>query len=434
MSEVKPSRIFWSFALAAGLVLVAATSVAVAAAAPATPPCGSTTEGGPEGPPLGEEDVCATVVPQVGDLTNPAVQDPDRFAWKLFSEINAPAGPGPGGSPAVVWQTWANQADVYVANPNPDDPPQWDAVANRHQEPLRLKPFTHQHRLGDILTLQAAHERADAKNPCNPAPTSDQLLEEVRMNRDTVDYIGENRLWYIEGQIEAFETGFTVSFPTGSREVKANWIPIAAADKARFHWTSSPSGQLYGLVALHVLSKDLPNWFWATFEHAANPCWGKYLAPQDDFGFPDGSKITPQLEAMFREYGLDPALWSQYRLDGAQVDFTDSTGRPILLGNSLTELGFQTTASCMTCHSRSTVAADTSGPQTGRLSVFDNNNVWQGQAQSFHGTPNPSWFWSFAGSTPTRKYLQLDFVWSLFCANAIGSTQQQQFCPAPAVD
>ena len=426
MVDRKPWRIVVVVALAAGLAVI------VTAAAQAPPPCGSTTEGGPEGPPLGEEDVCSTVVPQVGAETNPAVQDPDRFAWQLFSEINAPAGAGPGGSGAVVWQTWANQADVYVANPTPDDPPQWDQVSNRHQEPLRLQRFTHQHRLGDLLKLQAAHEQADAKNPCNPAPTSNQLLEEVRMNEDTVDYIAQNQLWYIEGQIRAFETNFTVSFPTGSREIKANWVPIAEADKGRFHWTSSPSGQLYGLVALHVLSKDLPNWFWATFEHAANPCWGKYLAPQDDFGFPDGSTITPQLAAMFDQHGLDVALWSNYRLDGAQVDFTDSTGRPILLGNSLTELGFQTTASCMTCHSRSTVAADTTGPQTGRLSVFDNNNVWQGQPQSFHGTPNPQWFWSFAGPAPVRKYLQLDFVWSLFCANAVGSTQQN--CPAPPVD
>ena len=52
--------------------------------------------------------------------------------------------------------------------------------------------------------------------------------------------------------------------------------------------------------------------------------------------------LTPQLLALFKSAGLSgpwAAQWMNYRLKGSQVDFTDSAGRPLLLGNSVTEAG-----------------------------------------------------------------------------------------------
>ena len=56
--------------------------------------CGSTTKGSPEGPPLQPEDVCSIQIPQIGPDSNPAVQNADEFAWRLFSEANQPADDG----------------------------------------------------------------------------------------------------------------------------------------------------------------------------------------------------------------------------------------------------------------------------------------------------------------------------------------------------
>jgi hypothetical protein len=51
--------------------------------------------------------------------------------------------------------------------------------------------------------------------------------------------------------------------------------------------------------------------------------------------------------------------FSNYRLDGAQIDFTTSSGAPTYLGNSIIEgenVGMTyNTASCVTCHSVSSI-------------------------------------------------------------------------------
>lgn len=199
-------------------------------------------------------------------------------------------------------------------------------------------------------------------------------------------------------------------------------IPIAAGQKGEFVTAVDSKGQQWGLVAFHIVSKEVPDWIWATFEHASNPCYSKYLQAQDRFGLTADGKVSPQLIALFEMYGLDVGVYSNYRLDGAQVNFTDPAGRPIILGNSVTEFSFQTTASCMTCHARAT--ADQTG--AGHLSVFNQHG------QSDHGTPDPSWY--FSSFDPLkRSYLPLDFLWSVaFCPNEIGSTTQN--CSLPPVD
>jgi hypothetical protein len=388
------------------------TASLVLAAGPTRPPCGLSASAGPEGPALKPQDVCATVTPQKGPITNLAVQAPDQFAWQRFAELSAPAGPN-----QVRWQTFANQADLYVANPNPAKPPMYPAAEKTQQ--LRLAPGR-QRLLARGLDLMSAHQ--EESNACMPAG----VLEEVRLNKDVFGFVVANKLWYTEGQVDAFNKGMTVNFPTTALEVKANWKPITEAEKASYLWAKGTNGKLYGLVAMHLLSKDVPNWFWATFEHKSNPCYGKYLAPQDNFGFPKGASApSPALMALFKKYGVNAAVFSNYRLDGAMVDFTDSEGAPIILGNSITENGFQTTASCITCHSRATAGPNTKSFGQGRLSVFDKTG------QSYNGTPDPNWFWNFTAKPPAALFLQLDFGWSLACANPIGSPQQQ--CPAPPV-
>ncbi len=217
--------------------------------------------------------------------------------------------------------------------------------------------------------------------------------------------------------------------------IKALWRPISEAEKPKYFWTVSNENtqgssstslkpQLFGLASFLFISKTIPTWTWASFEHIDNPCFGRQESPQDNFGVTPAGQPNAALLAMFREFHLDVALWSHYRLGGIQTSDTDTTGRPTLLGNSVAEAGFQTTSSCTNCHGRSTVGPHSSGKffGLGRLSVFA-GGVYPGnlRPQSTNGPADPNLYTDFSTSPPTRKYLQLDFQWSLVCANNIGS-------------
>jgi hypothetical protein len=344
---------------------------------------------------------------------NPAINTPDKFAWETFVSINKPVTPG---GNTATWESWINEEDVYA---DPNHIPTWPAQQLLAQQLVkRLKPITqlriqkeevatHNKRLhiGETKTLLVAPLQGGA--------------EEVRMNKSTFGFIVENKLWYIEGQVDAFysyqKTGKTISFPTGSKEIKAIWKPITEEQKPRFHWASNPSenNKTYGLVAIHIISKDLPNWTWATFEQIDNPERCKILGCNDGFGTTESGNLSPELTKMFADAGLGPE-WKYYRLDGTQTNFTDAQGRPTLLGNSVTEDGFVPTSSCITCHARSTIGPPVTG-ETGanRLSVFDPTNP----NQSNNGTPDPKWYYKDPKDRSTVKYVQLDFLWSLQNAN-----------------
>ena len=125
------------------------------------------------------------------------------------------------------------------------------------------------------------------------APDGNGVGEEVHRNKVTFDYIVENGLWYREGIAAFFDKAAkavgddvdfaskTVNLPRASIEVKANWIVIDEKDKPKFHWNYNGEGQLLGLVAMHIISKDLPNWFWCTFEHVDNPGRGDFIGIHD---------------------------------------------------------------------------------------------------------------------------------------------------------
>ena len=172
------------------------------------------------------------------------------------------------------------------------------------------------------------------------------------------------------------------------------------------------------LVAIHFSSKDIPNWVWTTFEHVNNPGRCDYTGCNDLFGYlsPDtvatgqarnftrphqvcdglllpsyvlepgetypGGARQPGLARIFDALGIGTSDnqtlqprpsdrgWLSYRLKGTQTQFTDATGLPTHLGNSVTEAGFVTTSSCMTCHSRASTNAGGTVPLP--LGVFEN--------------------------------------------------------------
>ncbi len=230
-------------------------------------------------------------------------------------------------------------------------------------------------------------------------------------------------------------------------EIKANWFPVARPDDparsgipgfdgrpeeaARVHHvTVASDGQRYALVSMHIISKIVPNWTWATFEHRNNPGRCDEMGCRDKFGaqeayvppaarpgrpYADCAK-TEALRAMFARANAKP-VFENYCLKGTQTDFIDRTGVATLLGNSVTEAGFADRASCMTCHARSGF-----GPDGKRTSIAGFDVVGQVLVAPF-GLINPAWFWaglpertgapcqSAAASDPDRAIV--DYVWSV---------------------
>lgn len=351
--------------------------------------------------------------PDVALLRNAslAVNHPDEFAWRLFIEICQPAASG---ERVVIWETWPDQDHIYA---DPNQAPIWPATPPAAK---RLRP----------PRQQAVRSAAFDVPPIPPdrIPDGD---EEVRNNRPAFDYIVQQGLWYQEGVLQQAAKPGGIRFPQEAVTVKARWRYITPAEKPRFHWAEyelKGTNVLVGLTALHVTSKVIPNWHWATFEQVDNPGLGDFIGLVDTFGlipprlYPNptpnqgyrGGRLNDAVLGLMREKRLGPE-WTFYRLKGSQIDFTDSTGRATLLGNSITEAGFVATSSCMTCHARSSanLVQTSSGDQKwGTLSVFDPDG------QSFNGPVNPDWFWFPIPNTDRvarqdLRFHQLDFLWQL---------------------
>lgn len=367
--------------------------------------------------------------PMAGDPAVPLNQ-PDRYAWQLFVEVNARGEQTTFRTPdgrtlttnSALWETWADDPETFPANPDPADPPRWP----------------------DARMKQIVEKAKGGPHPHDAAGIRDGLIdfgvtgsEEVRRNRATFDYVVANGLWYQEGIAKFFASGNVVDFPVDSIEVKGNWVPITEADKPNYHWNYDAAGKLYGLVAMHITSKAIPNWFWATFEWTGNAGRCDFIGCRDCFGYspavvPSNTKdvgavyppgtMNPALAALFEQGGLTGAWgaeWRNYRLKGSQTDFTDPSGVPLLVGNSVTEGGFVQTASCMTCHARA--AVDSNGrsafPLFGEKEPLplqtESPQQFQTEFTTYNGAPDPNWFWQFTGQGTRKVNMQTDFVWAI---------------------
>ncbi|KAF5885963.1 hypothetical protein HFO99_33380 [Rhizobium leguminosarum] len=212
-------------------------------------------------------------------------------------------------------------------------------------------------------------------------------------------------------------------------EVKANWVPADEVDSADYYVSEAPDGKKYALTAMHIISKVLPNWTWATFEHQNNPGRCDYTGCHDAYGavvadveanealdrpYSDCAKNDP-LKAMLSSAGLSP-VWEHYCLKGSQTNFVSATGLPTHLGNSVTEAGFADTSSCITCHARAAVNAK--GIMTTPAGFVDPPIPAlcpnPSGSCSPNGAPDPNWFWTNPGKLDQAAVaMQTDFIWSI---------------------
>lgn len=369
---------------------------------------------------------------------NPTINAPDKFAWDLFIKLNHPADLTKGrgipdntkkiGSPGlVVWETW-KLARTEVFLPDGAKPSPWDAPAPlAPSPPQRFEP-------SKLKILKAiALGLPEPGEGVGPLLDPAELTNESRMNRPTFEFVVDNELYNVEGQ-EAFQRdGRKIDFPIDSMEIKGSWKELGASGSVstaimnRYH-TADVGGKVYGLVGFHIITKDLPNWFWATFEHVDNP--PPEIGDVDRSSYPrtpSGSPLPPILKG---------TKWENYRLRGTQVDFTDSRGNPTVLGNTQIEQGFQATSSCISCHANATIGDKLDLPErsfvppagqirngANRLTVFfafislpidslkpdpaSDPAILYGPT----GHPDPVLF--SKGATGRPRYTQLDFLWSL---------------------
>jgi hypothetical protein len=404
----------------AGALPLLAVTVFVGARQTATSP--------PAGGPAGE---AARALPGGRpEDTAVAVNDPDEFAWRLFLALSRQALPGKAGEPdpgrptvrdydddkPVVWETWAlanggRAGPVYV-RPNRSEvfkdrgakPAAWGELPRQAPPPKVFEPFPGK---GVEFLIRAGRPAGRF----DPVEDGGEGGLEVRMNRGTFDYVRDNDLYSIEGLEERFRKGAEINFPRTAQEVKARWVRIAEKDKPRYHWRtvvkSDGTKQLWGLSALHLITRDLPNWFWCDFEHV------------------DFERNAEQYSLDSTTRGEDPPAgregvrnetrgtkWEAYRLRGTQTDFTDARGRPTVLANSQIEHGFQASSSCITCHARATVGLRSARPGLPR---------WQAHTLPPNMSPHPrivgplgapKWEW-FQDADGEPRYLQTHFLWSM---------------------
>ncbi|MGC0155754.1 hypothetical protein ACPRNU_25110 [Chromobacterium vaccinii] len=324
----------------------------------------------------------ASPAPATGG-TLPNGQNSDQLVWDHFADVVSATGNG-----AVRFETWASDEDIYETNP-----PVW---------PDGSKPVVKRLHPGLLQRLLTPHAlRVDAIAPgtsCdkvnNPAagnfPTSPSdgqapcYAEEVRRNRPSFDYIVQNNLYTTAGLQAAWkrtQQGQPVSLPTSAIEVKADWVPIKTlvawlgqngrklSEKQAMtaYYTTRSQGVVYGLAGLHISSKEIPNWVWATFEHQYNPGRCDTMGCHDSYGaatanlspaktantqYPACVK-TPALKAVFKLHGL-AKVWDNYCLKASQISYTSASGAPLINGNSFTErvaAGVPINqASCVACH------------------------------------------------------------------------------------
>jgi hypothetical protein len=299
--------------------------------------------------------------------TQMALFEPDKYAWELFKALNHPANVWAqcpdsakklGDEGPVLWETWRNirpGARRSVFRPKAAYPGAWRTVSPSKSELDRLAGVSNgpliknERNVGDVRNVPNNPNRMRPKN----AKFGSKIIggEEIRINRVTFMHIRDNELYNrdVLTSLAAQGAQASLDLPPGTKEVKARWARIEAADKPRYHWTifkdRDGDEQLWGLTGLHISTKDLPNWLWTTFEHV--DMQDKFVnASVDAHACPDQ---PVNCDAAPPE--LNGTKWENYRLRGTQTNFVDVRGRKTVLANAQLEAGIEERSSCITCHS-----------------------------------------------------------------------------------
>jgi hypothetical protein len=369
------------------------------------------------------------------DATALALSNPAEYAWSLFFFLNRQAKPDTAGQAdetkdfgkldpgaSVVWETWAmasGGAASEVYRPDGSQPVGWEQLKRGGPRALVLDQ--------NLEQVGVLGESTRLKPFFFPSAPLDQ---EVRQNRAMFEFVVGNEMYHRGGlealytQAAASQNRSLINFKDASKEVKAQWYPIKDSDKPRYLWreVANPDGTktVYGLVALHIITKDLPDWFWADFGHVDCETQKGGCDPasvKQYLGFDQEEAKTEPVDPTTRGPGAPSGrngvrqetigtIWQNYILRGTQIDFVTAFGAPTVLSSPVIENGFQN-SSCMTCHARASVGPRKVGP--GGVKAVRLNTLSPGDPTL--GAPEPGLFGAGPGQNSV-DYLQTDFIWS----------------------
>jgi hypothetical protein len=341
-------------------------------------------------PPLTQAQAAAV---KAGDPVSEA-----QFAWLLFMQAMQPA------NNLLMFETWTEQCQLNPAMIG-CPPPSAVAAAGRpilHGSALLL---ANRRKAGDVVTnleitqtgVECNPMQTAALNgypqPSNVAATA-TFCEQVFVNPPERDFIEQNKLTTLTGQ-QAYgkQNGNAITFPWNAIEVKADWVPTSSFTGQTFScpdpnlYTQTLNGVCYALVGLHISSKALPDWVWATFEPASaitnpNRCdptlystcfdpWG--TTSSTPYGKGQTVPQSQQLQQLMTSAGLNP-VFKNYYLTGVQTQFV-AGGKPVPLGSSFVEFNagvLPGQASCISCH---------------KYAYFDGQKPKGGPEDNFGGAP-----------------------------------------------
>jgi len=231
----------------------------------------------------------------------------DLFSWQAFIALNWPldAQNQPQSKltdPGVP--QWLNfHESLQVFRPDGSKPVEnTPRMCSNNRENLRELYVT-----SSLFSNTVDQDIADEVNEAFTSPLYDQNGKEVRyeifLNNDEYNYIVENKLYNLDGQIAFSQNHQPVNFPagdftTGKRgvmEIKLAWKELDPKQNipSRFYTQTvllpkldqngepildgngnfkSCQKQQVGLVGMHISTKtkSSPQWIWATFEHVDN--------------------------------------------------------------------------------------------------------------------------------------------------------------------
>jgi hypothetical protein len=212
----------------------------------------------------------------------------DIFAWRAFISLNWPAdrsGKADNNKTIAdagprVWEFWIEPSQIFKLDGS--DPEPWPKSVQEASRPLKR-----------TKAAWTPTVRADQNLQAFSGPLIDQngkwVRYQVKINREEYDYIVENHLYNLDGQIE-FSREKTANFPAsdlqsgkrGAIELKFAWKELGPNDipsryyvvegEVKNNDTGKLEPRLLGLVGMHIAmrAKSSPQWIWATFEHVDN--------------------------------------------------------------------------------------------------------------------------------------------------------------------
>ena len=386
-----------------------------------------------------------------------AIQNPDEYAWRLFFFLSRQALPGKAGVPDpgkpglaqydpdrdVVWETWALETGGLPGFLGPGEKNHSEVFLDKGQRPVAWDSLQRKNPIKTLdvnlteLTSSLKAKLFTSEGAFKPFITFPRDFE-VRMNESTFNTVRDQGLYSVEGleakykqaqqiytaDISAKKDPVTIrreadviKFETMSKEVKAKWVKLDATDekqKARYHWRTVEEGnangsitkEVWGLAGLHILTKDLPNWFWADFEQVD---W----EDKQPSGSPDPrvsvDSTTRGPNAPAGKDGIRNETvgtkWQYYRLRGTQTNFVDREGNHLEVSNTLIEPVNFGPSSCMTCHARASVGLrdDVNQKVSPPLAVKSVGPAF------VSGPPDPT---SYINGDKLL-FIQTDFLWSM---------------------